>query len=507
MARRDTKVVRQPGGGRWVVRTNPTPAAANESELPLEMAILLEQARAAGARVGVRRTEVGEGYFTGDQGRGKYVRVLDVTVIVPPGRGAKRMGQVLSNLGFRSEFGGSGVWSQYVRPRSAQRNPAERAGLRALPRGGVAARTPPMHIVMRSRGGGDPRQLATMLKAHGFRRSGRSWSLDLPGLDVEAHATRANPAGQVVTPYDLRPGDTIMLEDLGRMHVIEGPFRSGRGIRFVNEYGNGLVLAPNERVLRLARDNPRVEADTRVGALQQRVAKLLDSVGLIGPRTRFRETSRGGLQVTHVDARAVGQNELLEDRLARAASVAGFDFELGGDGLLMLPFGERHPEGQRRFYANPTRGRRTRRAPSGSALPEAEIRFIVDRFHVGTPDAEVEADIRRRTASWPPASQEEAVEYAIKRHHANQDLYRGVMRGRFNNPHGVSTERGMVSPSGRVRHGTHGFYAVDVYAPAIYRSSRPIRRALPLFSSEASAEAYAARAGAPSAPVIDLDRK
>lgn len=56
---------------------------------------------------------------------------------------------------------------------------------------------------------------------------------------------------------DLRPGDTIQMEDIGRTHVIQGPYRSGRGVRFLDMYGNSIILRPNEPVRLLSRENPK----------------------------------------------------------------------------------------------------------------------------------------------------------------------------------------------------------------------------------------------------------
>jgi len=78
--------------------------------------------------------------------------------------------------------------------------------------------------------------------------------------------SRRNPSssvGSLVSASHLRPGDTIELEDLGRTHVIRGPFRSGRGVRFENQYGNSLMLMPGERVRLVARENPRRRARRR----------------------------------------------------------------------------------------------------------------------------------------------------------------------------------------------------------------------------------------------------
>lgn len=59
-----------------------------------------------------------------------------------------------------------------------------------------------------------------------------------------------------ISAEDLRAGDVIELEDLGREHVVQGPYRSARGIRFINLYGDSRMLRPNERVHLVARENP-----------------------------------------------------------------------------------------------------------------------------------------------------------------------------------------------------------------------------------------------------------
>jgi hypothetical protein len=59
------------------------------------------------------------------------------------------------------------------------------------------------------------------------------------------------------------------------------------------------------------------------------------------------------------------------------------------------------------------------------------IHWLVDRFHVGTPDADIEADMIRRTKGATKAEQRKVVKIALKRHHDNQKLYNQVMTGRF----------------------------------------------------------------------------
>ena len=72
-------------------------------------------------------------------------------------------------------------------------------------------------------------------------------------------------------------------------------------------------------------------------------------------------------------------------------------------------------------------------------VPKQSIEWIVARLHVGTSDAEVAADIRRRfERTLPPmrpirSSMERKIEacitYALKCHHDNGALYTRVMRG------------------------------------------------------------------------------
>lgn len=63
----------------------------------------------------------------------------------------------------------------------------------------------------------------------------------------------------------------------------------------------------------------------------------------------------------------------------------------------------------------------------------AAIDLIVGNLHVGTPDEEIEYEIRRRIAhsdmAYPTGYDDALVAYALKVHHANGDLYRRVMGG------------------------------------------------------------------------------
>lgn len=67
-------------------------------------------------------------------------------------------------------------------------------------------------------------------------------------------------------------------------------------------------------------------------------------------------------------------------------------------------------------------------------VPQQSIRWLMGRVHVGTSDAEVEADIRRRFAKNVGMTEKQVaacVAYALDCHRENQWLYSAVMSGRF----------------------------------------------------------------------------
>lgn len=95
-------------------------------------------------------------------------------------------------------------------------------------------------------------------------------------------------------------------------------------------------------------------------------------------------------------------------------------------------------------------------------IPKSQIRSLVGRYHVGTSDSTIRAEIRNRTMSpttgqlmkgWTPSLVRKAEDYAIKIHRANQALYGYVMSGAsMRNPGGgggVGIER-YISPGDRV---------------------------------------------------------
>lgn len=179
----------------------------------------------------------------------------------------------------------------------------------------------------------------------------------------------------MISADQLRPGDVIDMDDLGREHVIQGPFRSGNGIRFVDLYGNSIRLRPKEvvklvmrenpvrksrgiRARSKARKNPPIALQSHVGKLQQDVALILDRANALTPSTRFRQTSQGGLEFKGIGGSVHGP---LFERLRVAAAKHGFDALPSGDGLVMLPFGARqYTHRHAEAFENP-RGRRKAR--------------------------------------------------------------------------------------------------------------------------------------------------
>ena len=64
-------------------------------------------------------------------------------------------------------------------------------------------------------------------------------------------------------------------------------------------------------------------------------------------------------------------------------------------------------------------------------IPFARIGWLVDRMHVGTPDADVAAEIRQRCAvnsgdHWTAAEIDAAICHALRRHAVNRGRYARV---------------------------------------------------------------------------------
>lgn len=74
--------------------------------------------------------------------------------------------------------------------------------------------------------------------------------------------------------------------------------------------------------------------------LAEQVQLALYESGLLRPDTHFRETSRGGVEVTKIDIYGVARNRALLHRLSRLAAIEDMNFEIRpGRGLLMQPLG------------------------------------------------------------------------------------------------------------------------------------------------------------------------
>lgn len=180
----------------------------------------------------------------------------------------------------------------------------------------------------------------------------------------------------MISADQLRPGDVIDMEDLGREHVIQGPYRDGRGVRFVDLYGNSIMLRPKEAVKLVMRENPRravkrrstrrnpmLRSPSPIFALQHDVASILDRANALPPTVRFRETSQGGLEVKSVwIAHRVMADKRLFDRLSAAAAGYGFDNVPTGSGIIMLPFGKRvYTHRYAEAFENPRKRSKTKR--------------------------------------------------------------------------------------------------------------------------------------------------
>lgn len=112
--------------------------------------------------------------------------------------------------------------------------------------------------------------------------------------------------------------------------------------------------------------------------------------------------------------------------------------------------------------------KRVGRRPAGNPLRTSSlIHFIVDKMHVGTSDEAVIDEIKRRaTKATSDAALRQYVKIALRRHHANQDLYRRVQGG--------------WNPRGRRRRGASRakFCVQRLEAPSRFdkRSFRTVRR-------------------------------
>lgn len=67
-------------------------------------------------------------------------------------------------------------------------------------------------------------------------------------------------------------------------------------------------------------------------------------------------------------------------------------------------------------------------------IPRGDLRLLMGRVHVGTPDNEIRQQIRERIANcidarWTDELIEQAADFAVACHHENQGLYVRVTRG------------------------------------------------------------------------------
>lgn len=67
-------------------------------------------------------------------------------------------------------------------------------------------------------------------------------------------------------------------------------------------------------------------------------------------------------------------------------------------------------------------------------VPRGAIHWLMGRTHVGTSDAAIEAEVRKRLQKNKGITEEQlaaCVAYALACHRENQGLYHAVMTGRF----------------------------------------------------------------------------
>ena len=68
-----------------------------------------------------------------------------------------------------------------------------------------------------------------------------------------------------------------------------------------------------------------------------------------------------------------------------------------------------------------------------NAADKRNIEWIVGKFHVGTPDEKITAEMQARCDhnKIAPAATRQVIAHALKAHKKNQDLYARVMSGRL----------------------------------------------------------------------------
>jgi len=232
---------------------------------------------------------------------------------------------------------------------------------------------------------------------------------------------RRNPN---IYSQDLRPGDVISLDGIGREHVIEGPFRSGGGIKFRDQYGNTIKLKPNEVVQRVGRANPSIRTGTLAGTLQQYVAAALDDAGVLDKRTRFHETLIGGLQVTGIDTNKIHRMSALMAHLRDIANTAGFDFD-SGFGSISL-----NPRDISSIYRNPARREHRGYVERGEGFHTPEpLRETGEQYEVREASRREQADRRHsRLVHWGPYNNPRSSKMAIARRSRRRKASKSIVR-------------------------------------------------------------------------------
>lgn len=65
-------------------------------------------------------------------------------------------------------------------------------------------------------------------------------------------------------------------------------------------------------------------------------------------------------------------------------------------------------------------------------IPYGQIQWLVDKMHVGTSDEDVTKDLVARMDGWNDREKQAAIEFALKVHAHNRNLFHQVNTGNFN---------------------------------------------------------------------------
>lgn len=107
-------------------------------------------------------------------------------------------------------------------------------------------------------------------------------------------------------------------------------------------------------------------------------------------------------------------------------------------------------------------------------IPKGQIEWLVDRMHVGTSIAEIEAEIRKRAKGpeWTEAKIKQAVAHAIKHHNHNRGIFSHVMRG-IPNPSGRECCKKLGPGAACARCGKHTHFTLGWIIPQRKPDVRP----------------------------------